>query len=178
MNPSPTPRRRWLFALLTVVVLSIVAFWIWALFFPPTKQSVAKVSDEAWASRAEDICREANVARDQLADLRRVDESGANALVERADLIDQATDIVEVMLDDVMAQPLSLDEDRQIAEKWQGMYATLIADRRIYTDDLRQGKNGAFPESAYDGMPISDFINDFTVANRMKSCSAPLDLAV
>ena len=69
-------------------------------------------------------------------------------------------------------------EDRQIAEKWQGMYTTLIADRRIYTDELRQGRNGAFAESAVDGMPISDFINDFTVANRMTSCSAPLDLAV
>lgn len=178
MNPSPTRKRLWVAVLLTVVSLSIVAFWIWALFFPPSKQSVAKVSDDAWASRAEEICREANIARDQLADLRRVDESGANALLERADLIDEATNIVEAMVADVMAQPLAVDEDRQIAAKWQDMYATLIADRRIYTDELRQGKNGAFPESAVDGMPISDFINDFTVANRMKSCSAPLDLAV
>lgn len=178
MNDPRSGRRKWVRAVLAVVTLSIVAFWVWALFFPPTKQSVAKVSDDQWSARAEEICHEANLERDQLADLRRVDEAGVDALAERADLIDQATDIVERMVTDVMAEPLATVEDRQIAKRWQDMYTTLIADRRLYTVGVRGGENGAFAESAIDGMPISDFINDFTVANRMKSCSAPLDLAV
>lgn len=170
--------RPWVRGVLVLISLGIAAFWVWALFFPPSKQSVAKVSDDSWAARAETICRSANEQRDQLTDLRRVDDAGPSALSERADLIDEATSIVEVMVTDVLSAPLADPEDQSIVDTWAGMYRTLIDDRRIYTQQLRDGVNGAFAESAVDGAPISDYINDFTVANRMKSCSAPLDLAV
>ena len=163
---------------LGIVVLGLTVFWVWALFFPPTKQSVAKVSDEAWPERAEAICMAANQERDQLADLRRVSEAGPSALEQRAEIIDTATTIVETMIDDVMSVPLADPEDQSLAETWASLYRILIDDRRLYTDELRGGKNGPFAESAVEGSPISDYINDFTVANRMKSCSAPLDLAV
>lgn len=179
MNQAPRKRDyRWVRLPLGIIVLGLTVFWVWALFFPPTKQSVAKVSDEAWAERAESVCRAASEERDQLADLRRVSEAGPSALEQRAEIIDTATAIVETMVDEVMSSPLVTPEDQAIADTWAGLYRNLIADRRLYTDELRGGENGAFAESAVDGSPISDYINDFTVANRMKSCSAPLDLAV
>lgn len=177
MNGS-SPGRPWVKILLVLISLSIAAFWVWALFFPPSKQSVAKVTDEAWTERAEAVCRRANEERDLLTDLRRVSDAGPDALTERAELIEQATDIIEIMVADVMSETLALAEDRAIASQWADMYTTLIADRRIYIAQVRDGANGAFAETTIDGAPISEYINDFTVANRMKACSSPADLAV
>lgn len=175
---APAWRRRGVRALLTVISIGIAAFWVWALFFPQSKQSVAKLDDEQWSQRAQGICREANVARDELADLRRIDDVGAGALVARADIIDRATDIIERMIDDVTAATPSGPEDVAIMNTWAEYYRQWIVDRRIYADVLREGRNPPFAESMVDGSPISEYLNDFTVANRMKACSAPTDLAV
>lgn len=171
-------RRRAVRTLLTIISLAIAAFWVWALFFPQSKQSVAKLDDEQWAVRASAICREANVARDALADLRRIDDIGPGALATRADIIDRATDIIEKMVDDVVAERPPASEDLAIMDTWAGYYRQWIEDRRIYADVLRSDKNPPFAESMVDGSPITEFINDFTIANRMKPCSAPTDLAV
>lgn len=161
---------------LVVVSVSIAVFWIWALFFPP-KQSVAKLEDTAWTERADQICREANLARNELADTRRIDDVGPGALAERAALVDRATDIVERMIDDVSAVRPSGPDDEVLVSRWVGYYRTLIEDRRDYTEVLRAGDNPPFPEAMVEGAPVSEYINDFTVANRMKACSSPADLA-
>jgi hypothetical protein len=163
---------------LGIISLGIAVFWIWALFFPQTKQSIAKVDDESWSVRAELICRSANVKRDELSDLRRIDEVGEGALAERAELIDRATDIIDQMVTDVIAELPTNATDVALIDSWAKYYRQWIGDRRIYTDVLRSGDNPPFAESMVDGSPISEYINDFTVANRMKPCSAPTDLAV
>jgi len=171
-------RRRVVRYFLTFISLGIGVFWVWALFFPQTKQSIAKLDDEQWSQRADAICREANVARDELSDLRRIDDVGEGALATRADLIDQATDIIEKMLNDVVAQRPVAEDDIALVDTWAGYYRDWIGDRRIYADVLREGRNPPFAEIMVDGAPVSEYINDFTVANRMKPCSAPTDLAV
>lgn len=162
--------------LLLVVSLGIAAFWIWALFFPP-KGAVARLDDVAWTERAEQICREANLARNELTDTRRIEDVGEGALSERAELIDRATDIVATMIDEVMAIAPTGPDDVALAERWAEYYRTWLDDRREYTDVLRAGDNPPFPETTIEGSPISEYINDFTVANRMKACSSPADLA-
>lgn len=159
------------------ISVAIAAFWVWALFFPP-KQSVAKVSDVEWTQRAVVVCETANIRRNELADTRRIEDVGAGALAERADLIDRATDIIDDMIDELEATAPTIGDDRRLVETWIGYYRTLMDDRRDYTVVLRAGDNPPFPESVIDGSPISEYINDFTVANRMKACSAPADLAV
>lgn len=174
MNAS---RRVFVRIVLGTVSLGIAVFWIWALFFPP-KQSVAKVSDPSWAERSAAICENANVQRNELADSRRIEDAGPGALAERADLIDRATGIVVEMIDEIAAIRLEVVEDRRLVDTWIGYYRTLMEDRREYTAVLRSGDNPPFPESVIDGSPISEYINDFTVANRIRPCSAPADLAV
>ena len=170
-------RRTLVRVVLTFVSIAIAAFWVWALFFPP-KQSVAKVSDVAWTERAVAVCESANIRRNELADSRRIEDVGEDALSERADLIDRATDIIVAMIDELEATAPTSGGDRRLVETWIGYYRTLMSDRRDYTEVLRSGDNPPFPESVIDGSPISEYINDFTVANRMKACSAPADLAV
>lgn len=163
--------------LLGLISLVIAAFWVWALFFPP-KESVARLEDEEWVARAIPICEAANRARNDLADSRRIEDVGEGALAERADLIDQATDIVDAMIDELAAVAPTGADDPALLDTWIGYYRQLIVDRRDYTVVLRSGDNPPFPESTIDGAPISEYINDFTVANRMKACSTPADLAV
>ena len=171
------PGRRWVTVLLAVLCLGIAALWTYALFFA-SKDSVSRVDDRSWAERATGICTAANEARAELADERRIDDVGDGALAERADIIDRATIIVEQMVDDLVAvQPAGV-EDKAILATWEGFYRDLIQDRRDYTVTLREGRNEPFSETAQEGAPITEWINDFTVANEITECSAPLDLSI
>lgn len=174
--PSGRPRR-WVRPILVAVSLGIAALWVYALFFA-SKEAVGRVDDRAWAERGEAICRTANDARAELADTRRIEEAGPDALAERADIIDEATDIVDAMIDDLEAVRPTGPDDPALVERWTAFYRQLVDDRRAYAEVLRTGENEPFREAAEDGAPISEWINDFAVVNEMTACSAPLDLSI
>lgn len=180
LSPVAAPRktpRRWLRALLTLICLGLLTMWIYAFFFA-SKEAVGRLDDRAWTERAESICVTANEQRDELADSRRIDEAGPDALTERAAIVDEATDIVEQMLDDVTKARPSGPDDPALVARWEEFYRALIEDRRAYADVLRAGENEPFRETAEEGAPISEWINDFVVVNEMTSCAAPLDLSI
>ena len=174
-DDAPSRRSPWRYVLIAVVVL-FAAFWIWALFFA-SKESVNKIGDRAWATRAQGICEAAKAERMQLADLRRVDEEDRAMLAERGDIVDRATDIVERMLDDVTAVQPSDPKGQAIVPDWARDYRTYIEDRREFADDLRAGMNEPFAETAVDGIPISEKLTVFAGDNRMPDCGPPVDLA-
>ena len=176
-TPAPPERTRRLDPwriVLTVVVVGFAAFWIWALFFA-SKESINKIGDRAWAARAEGICAEADVRRQALADLRVVDADDPAMVAERGDLIDGATDIVEQMLDDVVAVAPSDPKGAALVPLWEADYRTYLEDRRRFADRLRTGANDPFTETAVDGIPISDKLERFAGDNEMPSCAPPLD---
>jgi hypothetical protein len=176
LAPSRRPRRG-LRLFLTVVSVSIAALWVYTLFFA-SKQAVGRLDDRAWAERAEEICTVANVRRGELVDTRRIADAGPDALTERAAIIDRATDIVEKMLDDVVAVTPTGPDDAALLARWEAFYRDLIDYRRVYTDVLRTGSNEQFREAAEGGAPISEWINDFAVINEITACAAPLDLSI
>jgi hypothetical protein len=159
-----------------VVMIGFAAFWVWALFFA-SKEAVNRVGDRGWAERAEAICTEANVEREGLADFRVVDESNPAMLVERGDLIDRVTDVIERMLDDVVAVQPTDDKGQAIVPLWEADYRTYLANRRDFADRLRAGHNDAFRETAVDGIPISDKLEVFAGDNDMPACAPPHDLS-
>jgi hypothetical protein len=162
--------------LVAVVILGFAAFWIWALFFA-SKEVVNRIGDRAWAERAENLCTEANQARETLADYRVVDAANPAMLAERGDLIDRVTDVVERMLDDVVAVPPADDKGRAIVPLWEADYRTYLADRRRFADQLRAGHNDPFRETALEGIPISDKLEVFAGDNDMPACAPPHDLS-
>lgn len=170
-------RRRALQVFLGAICLTIAVFWVYAFLFA-SKEGINVLEDKTWTVRAEEICKNANLERDKLVDLRRIDSVAGDALAERADIIDKATAIIQKMLDDVTAQvPIGV-EDAKLSSRWQEIYQNWINGRIEYTAKLRTGENAPFAELMLEGSPISDSINDFTTNNRMTSCGAARDLAV
>lgn len=172
------PGRLWVRVLLGLVCIGLLVFWVWALFFPPSKESVVLVKDASWSQRAQEICAAANLERDELLDLTRIEDAGSDALARRADIVDEATMIVEAMVDEVLAVRPTDQQDIALVDRWESIFRMLIADRREYTDVLRSGSNVPFAESMLEESPISNYLNDFAVGNRMTACRAPMDLAV
>jgi hypothetical protein len=168
-RPSPW---RWLVLL---VVIGFAAFWIWALFFA-SKDPVNGIDEPAWTERAQEICEAAEDEREALADFRRVDPDDPAMLVEKAAIVDQATDILERMLDEVVAEQPTGAKGAALVPLWEADYRTYLQDRREHADDLRAGNNRAFAETVVDGIPISDKVAQFAGDNRMPACAPPTDL--
>lgn len=163
--------------LLIAVCIAIAAMWVYAFFFA-SKESVNRIGDTAWQKFAEGRCAQAELERIELADLRKVNEVGPEALRERAAIVDKATDTLERALTDIAARPVADEKGRAIVPLWLTDYGTYIGDRREYADDLRAGINKPFSETKVDGIPISEKISTFAADNLMKSCTAPIDLSV
>ncbi len=96
-------------------------------------------------------------------------------LDERADIVDRATDIVEQMVDDVVAVAPTDEKGRAIVPDWEADYRTYLQNRRDFADELRGGENVPFREAAYEGVPISERIGTFAADNEMESCAPPRD---
>jgi hypothetical protein len=159
-----------------VAVAGLAAFWVWALFFA-SKEAVNKIGDRDWAARAESICESAQAERETLVDERVIDPDDPAMLAERGDIVDEATDIVEAMLDDVVAVTPTDDKGRAIVPQWEADYRTYLTNRREFSDRLRAGENEPFTETAVDGIPISEKLEQFAGDNEMPSCAPPHDLA-
>lgn len=169
--PDPRQRSVWRIPIIAVTLL-FAGFWIWALFFA-SKESVNKIGDRAWAERAEGICAAAEEQRLTLAAPDEFDPDDPDLLLAHARLIDRATDIVEQMLDDVVAVEPTDDKGIDIVPQWEADYRAFIGNRRDYTDRLRAGNTDPFTETAVDGIPISAKIEQFAGDNEMPSCAPP-----
>lgn len=161
---------------LSLVVLVFAVFWTWALFFA-SKEAVNRIDDRAWAERAELICQEATEERLELADFRLIRDGGEELIVERAAIVDESTDILARMIDDVMAVSPTDQKGREITPLWEDDYRIYLGDRYRFAEQLREsGENLAFYESTDSGIPISERIETFAGDNDMPACAPPRDL--
>lgn len=147
-------------------VVLLLTFWIWALFFA-SKEAVNKIGDEAWAARAETICADTRVQ------LRALDAEASGDLAVRADLVDESTDLLSKMVDDLVAVTPTDDKGQAIVPDWEAEYRTLLQDRYRYADRLRAGQNVPFTETAVSGVPVTERLEKFALDNEMPSCAPP-----
>ena len=151
--------------------------WVYGLFFA-SKESINKIGDEAWKVESEKICSVSEKERLALIDLRKVKDSGDNALSERSQIIDKATDSLERAVNALTALNVTDAKGKALVPLWLADYRTHISDRRAYTDDLRNGVNEPFAETVTEGLPISEKIATFAADNAIPSCAPPIDLSV
>jgi hypothetical protein len=169
-------RRMLVRALLTVVIVGFATFWIWALFFA-SKEAVNRIDDRAWAARGEQICFEATEVRLELADLRTIVDAGPEMIRERAEIIDRATDILEEMIDDLVAVTPTDLKGQEIVPLWEADYRIYLQDRRNFADELREtGENRPYYETKVRAIPISEKLATFAGDNEMSTCAPPYDL--
>ncbi len=162
---------------LVVVFALIGAMWVYALFFA-SKEVVNEINDRAWTERAEIICKDAATERIALADFRPITDAGADALLERAKIVDLATDTLDEMLLKLEATKPQDAKGQAIIPLWISDYRKYIGDRRVYADQLRLGSNVPFGESIVMGIPLSEKLSTFAADNYMKSCKPPMDLSI
>jgi hypothetical protein len=160
-----------------VSVVLILAMWVYAFVFAPS-EGFYRVEDDAWRANAQQVCAAAQQERLELADVEGgvITDPTPAQMRQRADLVDQATLIIESMLNDVVAYPVATDRDQELLDVWEGHYRTLIEDRRAYTAQLRTGVNEAFVETVVGGGPVTNVITDFTSGNNIKDCAPPADV--
>ena len=180
-SSSPTPTRETRSVLTRTAALIgfgvFATFWIWALFFA-SKEGVNRVEDRAWVESAQSICETAADERTALANYTRLDEGGAELIRQRADIVDEATDTLERMLNSLEALPLTGEKGQAIIPLWIDEYRTYLGDRRNYTQQLREsGENLPFYETA-NQIPISERLATFAADNEMPACKPPLDLDI
>ena len=160
-----------------ICIVGLLVMWIYAFGFA-SKESVNKIGDQKWTARAEEICKKAEEQRLALVDLRQISDAGANALTERAAIIDEATDTLDNAVKEISAISPTDEKGKAIVPLWIADYKTLIQDRRDYANQLRTGVNASFSESMFEGLPISEKISTFAADNRMTSCKVPMDLSI
>lgn len=175
-DESTAPPRMWARALVILLLVAFVVFWTWVFFFA-SKEAVNRIDDRAWAERADAICLQASRDRFELTNLTRIDQAGPELIRQRADIVDQSTDILERMLADIVAVEPFDEKGQAIVPQWEADYRIYLEDRRVYARQLREsGENLPFYETATDGIPISERIATFAGDNEMSDCAPPLDL--
>ena len=160
---------------LGTVIALMIAMWFYAFFLSP-RESINRVGDRTWSSRAEEICLASRTELGELADTRRIQST--EDLLIRADLVDEATNILDRMIGDVFRVLPTDDKGRAISEMWRRDYLTYLEDRRSYIGLLREGVNEPFSETQSEGIPLSEKLGTFARANDMDSCAPPSDLSV
>ena len=156
-----------------VLLLCVIAFWIWAFSPLAPRGHPDELDDPAFAEDAEVRCA---AAVDQVA-TEVPAASEATSTDDRADQIDASTAIFEEMLVDLTAiAPPAGTRDREIVDQWLADWQTYIGDRYRYADRFREGIDDRFEVTAVDEGQVTDPIDAFALANRMPSCASPQDV--
>ena len=158
-----------------LVVLSFVGIWGYVMYlsiFVGRAEPRDRLEDVAWTESAEQTCAGPRATIDQLPFANELDST-----TERADVLDEATDVLEVMvtrLDGLL--PPSSAEEAAAVDKWLADYRTYLDDRRAYAERFRSGLDEPFRVTDRGGFQIDVLIDDFAHVNYMESCETPNDV--
>jgi hypothetical protein len=156
-----------------VLVLALLAFWAWAFVIYEPPGNPDRLEDRAWPAAAEQRCARAVAA---IGDLPAASQSPSPG--HRADVIDEATGILDQLADDLAVLPGGTDDDRVLVGKWLDDWAVYLGDRATHAQRLRTEGDvrpylTALPSGA--GSHV-ERMNGFARVNDMESCLDPGDL--
>lgn len=156
-----------------VVVAAMLAMWGYVLYLalgPGRQHSPDRLDDPAFAAAAQPRCRD---ALDVVATLPPA--AASPSAVERADVIDEANETFDAMLDD-LEQMVPEGEDGDLVSAWLVDWRTYLGDRERYADALRADPDARLLVTAKSGQHITEYLNAFAADNDMPACSTPLDV--
>jgi hypothetical protein len=170
----------WVKVLLGVGCALMASMWIYFFFFA-SNEGVYQLQDASWRATAQPICKAAQDERNALEDTTGgfISNPTIEQMAQRAQLVTKATDIVEGMLDRIVAIPVNNDKDQLRLQVFEENYRLIIADRRRYATSLAQGTLVPYTETVVGGGPVSNVVLDFTAGvkgNDVPECSPPGEL--
>ncbi|MCE9623459.1 MAG: hypothetical protein K8R99_14055 [Actinomycetia bacterium] len=175
------PRHGWPVRILLILICAVLAaMWVYYFVFASDK-GVYQLQDTSWREQASPICVAAQAERAELTDTAGgyIQNPTPEQMLQRADIVDQATDIIEQMLNDIVAIPVDNDDDRLRLATFEENFRIVIADRRRYSATLRELKVQPYNETIVGGGPVSNVVLDFTAGvkgNDVPECSPPGEL--
>ena len=156
-----------------LVALLMVLFWIWILAGGPKKANPDRLEDRAYAERTERRCGQL------LTDLKALPpaETAADA-TDRAAVLDQATTMVQRMVDDISADAPTTGKDAVPLRGWFRDWRTYLSDREAYAERLRSDPDAQFrvTENTELRDGVDKTIEIFADVNDMPSCATPGDV--
>ena len=180
-EPTRAPRTRTPVKLLIILCCAIVAsMWLYYFVFA-THEGVYQVRDKSWRAAASEVCKTASREREALADTSGgyIAQPTHQQMLQRADIVDKATGILDRMVADLAAIPVNNEKDATRVEFFVANYRIVLSDRRRYTAGLRTFKLEPYNETAVGGGPVSNVVLDFTAGvkgNAIPECSPPGEL--
>ena len=179
-EPARPRTSAWVKAVLVLCCAVVASMWIYYFFFA-TDEGVYQLQDKSWRVAAEQVCSAASAEREALTDTSDgyIANPTDEQMVQRADIVDKATDILERMLDDLVAIPVDNDDDATRVEFFAENYRIVLADRRRYTASLRRFELVPYSETVVGGGPVTNVVLDFTAGvkgNDVPECSPPGEL--
>lgn len=179
-EPARLRTSAWVKAVLVLCCAVVASMWIYYFFFA-TDEGVYQLQDKSWRVAAEQVCSAASAEREALTDTSDgyIANPTDEQMVQRADIVDKATDILERMLDDLVAIPVDNEDDATRVEFFAENYRIVLADRRRYTASLRRFELVPYSETVVGGGPVTNVVLDFTAGvkgNDVPECSPPGEL--
>lgn len=179
-EPALPRTSAWVKAVLVLCCAVVASMWIYYFFFA-TDEGVYQLQDKSWRVAAEQVCSAASAEREALTDTSDgyIANPTDEQMVQRADIVDKATDILERMLDDLVAIPVDNEDDATRVEFFAENYRIVLADRRRYTASLRRFELVPYSETVVGGGPVTNVVLDFTAGvkgNDVPECSPPGEL--
>lgn len=155
-----------------ILLLAIIAFWVWALSPLAPQGHPDKLDDPTFALNAKPFCVD---AENEIKDLPFALTSKSPE--ERAELIDTGTAIYRDLLDSLsLIAPDPNTDDGRIVKLWIDDYKIYLSDRDIYAAKFRAGLDEAFTVSKKGNRWVTEPIDEFAKANDIKECMTPLDV--
>lgn len=181
VEPIKAPRTRTPVKIVIILCCAIVAsMWVYYFVFA-TNEGVYQVQDKSWRLAAAEVCIAASAEREALADTSGgyIANPTDEQMLQRADIVDNATAILDQMVTDLAAIPVNNDKDATRIAFFVENYRIVLSDRRRYTAGLRALKLEPYNETAVGGGPVSNVVLDFTAGikgNDIPECSPPGEL--
>ena len=181
VEPGKAPRTRTPIKIVIILCCAVVAsMWVYYFVFA-TNEGVYQVQDTRWRVAAHEVCAAASLEREALADTSGgyIANPTNEQMLQRADIVDNATDILDQMVTDLASIPVDSDKDATRVAFFVENYRIVLSDRRRYTAGLRAFKLEPYNETAVGGGPVSNVVLDFTAGvkgNNIPECSPPGEL--
>ena len=155
-----------------LLLLIIAIFWIWALSPLAPSGHPDKLDNSDFAIQAKALCTD---AEKQLQEIPFALSAASPA--ERADHIDRGTAIYRNLL--VNLSDIAPDEstrDGELVRLWLTDYSIYLDDRDRYAEKFRNGIDEAFTVTKKGSRWVTDPVDEFAKANKIRECLVPLDV--